>query len=508
MNKPLIYGSAAVGALLLLKYLRGQKTGLSGTTGYRSPLFKKSTPVLKNTMSSRPQPGAGRSSSIEDRTPVIKNTMSVRPGAKPGQMNFFKKTAAQHKLMKNLFAPIYQDADGNTITKAEYDRLMAEANIPVPVPSKAQDYKGYGIWTYSKPEGGVLYLINYESSSGSCDGVYDTMAGALAAVDEVVGPVVEPMKPPTPFPADPVKFVREYKGHIIYTVPGRDSTGAAVYAIDVPKGGTASGGDFTWGYKTLDDAMKAIDNATQAAKLRALQVDADARTAAQNAAKAGTVSFAQNYKGHTISTRTNSGGGAVYIIDRQGNGVVSGGSYNFMPAYPTMADAQAAIDRIAPVAAESKIEAPTAAASVTAPTAPVATAAPTAATSTSGTVSFAQAYRGHAISTLTKSGGGVSYLIDVPQGSDGSGFTPYSTMPAAQAAIDASMPQPQQAASVYEPQQSPGLPVPQYTVQTPSAQEAPAYAAPVEAPAPANKTAGFVIGGGILAAAAALLLKR
>jgi hypothetical protein len=260
----------------------------------------------------------------------------------------------------------YQDADGNVITKEEYDRLMAASEASVP--SKALDYKGYTIWVYNKPEGGVLYLINYDPVSNSCEGAYETMMETQSAIDAVSVPDV---------PA------------VLYATPASTST-------------------------------------------------------------------------------------------------------------PTT-----------PVAAA----APTAAASVT---------APTAAASTSGTVSFAQAYRGHAISTLTKSGGGVSYLIDVPQGSDGSGLTSYSTMPAAQAAIDAVTPQatvqpsyqqpayeaPAPAASVYEPQQSPGLPVPQYTVQTPSAQEAPAYAAPVEAPAPANKTAGFVIGGGILAAAAALLLKR
>jgi hypothetical protein len=138
---------------------------------------------------------------------------------------------------------------------------------------------------------------------------------------------------------------------------------------------------------------------------------------------------------------------------------------------------------------------------------PPTAASSTAAASTSGTVSFAQAYRGHAISTLTQPGGGVLYLIDVPAGSDGSGLTSYSTMPAAQAAIDAVTPQatvqpsyqqpayeaPAPAASVYEPQQSPGLPPMQYSVQTSSAQYDPIVSAPPPASAPAKLP--LIIGG-------------
>jgi hypothetical protein len=90
----------------------------------------------------------------------------------------------------------YQDANGKPISKADYDKLMAAAQQSIP--KKAEDYKGYAIWTVVKVNegGGVLYLINYDPAQNACEGAYDSMAETKAAIDAVVAPP-EIQAPPT-----------------------------------------------------------------------------------------------------------------------------------------------------------------------------------------------------------------------------------------------------------------------------------------------------------------------
>jgi hypothetical protein len=95
----------------------------------------------------------------------------------------------------------YQDANGNPISKADYDKMEAAAKASVP--AKATDYKGYGIWTIVKPEGGTLYLINYRAEDNSTEGAYDTMAAAQAAIDAVVVPDVPQYQSSEPRPMPP-----------------------------------------------------------------------------------------------------------------------------------------------------------------------------------------------------------------------------------------------------------------------------------------------------------------
>jgi hypothetical protein len=93
----------------------------------------------------------------------------------------------------------YLDSTGRVITKEEYDALTKASQQSVPV--KAQDYKGYSIWTLAKvnPDagGGVLYLINYDPSQNSAEGAYNSMAEAQAAIDAVSVPASVPESIPT-----------------------------------------------------------------------------------------------------------------------------------------------------------------------------------------------------------------------------------------------------------------------------------------------------------------------
>jgi hypothetical protein len=83
----------------------------------------------------------------------------------------------------------YQDANGNPISKEDYDKMVAAAAEATP--KKAEDYKGYSLWTVkNNSTGGVLYLINYNPDENSAEGAYDTMAEAKAAIDAVVVPDV------------------------------------------------------------------------------------------------------------------------------------------------------------------------------------------------------------------------------------------------------------------------------------------------------------------------------
>lgn len=399
----------------------------------------------------------------------------------------------------------YQDANGNPISKEEYDRQVAAA-----LPSKALDYKGYGIWTYTKPEGGVLYLINYDAVANSCAGQYTTMEEAKAAIDAVSITVNSlPSVNSTP----PV-IIETYKGYTLWKRPANPGEVTDWY-IDYDEGTSARSGSAVYKIK--------FTGADPVAALAALRNNVDllpkveAPTAA--AATTGTVSFALAYGGHAISTLTKPDGGVVYLID-----VPAGSDGSNITSYPSMEAAKAAIDATNRAAAPSndrevisirppadmqvlpKVEAPTAAAS------------------TAGTVSFALAYGGHAISTLTKQGGGVVYLIDVPAGSDGSGFMSFPTLDAAKANIDAANPNtwstppakstPSSQSSFYTPQQSPGVPAASYEVSTPSSQVAyspptqdrevaPSYV-PVQEPAP-KSNAGLLVGGGLVAATVGLL---
>lgn len=93
----------------------------------------------------------------------------------------------------------YLDSTGRVITKEEYDALMKASQQSVPV--KAQDYKGYSIWTLTKvnPDtgGGVLYLINYDPTQNTAEGAYNSMAEAQAAIDAVSVPESVPESVPT-----------------------------------------------------------------------------------------------------------------------------------------------------------------------------------------------------------------------------------------------------------------------------------------------------------------------
>lgn len=87
----------------------------------------------------------------------------------------------------------YQDAEGNPIAKADYDKMATVSKASVPV--QASTYKGYNIWTTAKPTGGTLYLINYKPEDNSTEGAYDTMAEAQAAIDAVAVPMDSPANP-------------------------------------------------------------------------------------------------------------------------------------------------------------------------------------------------------------------------------------------------------------------------------------------------------------------------
>ena len=91
---------------------------------------------------------------------------------------------------------VYQDANGNIISKANYDALMLAAQAGTP--QLAQTYKGYSLWTVTQvaPATGVLYLINYDASSGSYAASFNTMTDAKAAIDAVTTPTVAIAPPP------------------------------------------------------------------------------------------------------------------------------------------------------------------------------------------------------------------------------------------------------------------------------------------------------------------------
>lgn len=88
----------------------------------------------------------------------------------------------------------YLDAEGNPITEAQYNALLKAAQDAAP--KMAVAYKGFTIWTTAKPEGGVLYLVNYNEAANTMEGAYSTMGEAQAAIDSVVAPpVITPVAP-------------------------------------------------------------------------------------------------------------------------------------------------------------------------------------------------------------------------------------------------------------------------------------------------------------------------
>ena len=91
----------------------------------------------------------------------------------------------------------YQDADGKVISKEDYDKLVLASQQSIP--KKAEDYKGYAISTIIKDSAGgsVVYLINYDPEKNECEGAYDTMAEAKAAIDAVMQPAAATAPPTT-----------------------------------------------------------------------------------------------------------------------------------------------------------------------------------------------------------------------------------------------------------------------------------------------------------------------
>lgn len=132
---------------------------------------------------------------------------------------------------------VYQDANGNTISKEEYDQQMAAASGSTPVLST--NYKGYSLWTMVKPGGGVIYLINYDVSQNAAEGAYNTMTEAEAAIDAVSIPV-------------PI-LAQNYKNHTIWSQT--QSSGGVVYLIDYDPSVAYTGASFP----TMTAAQAAID---------------------------------------------------------------------------------------------------------------------------------------------------------------------------------------------------------------------------------------------------------
>ena len=453
-------------------------------------------------------------------------------------------------------AQTYVDANGKPISKEEYDRQMAEALKYSP--KSADSYKGHTLWTYQQDAlSPVVYLVDYDAVKSTAQGIFDTMADAKAAIDSISSTTnTAPATPPAVI-APPVPiYAQTYSGHTVHTLVKSD--GGVVYLVDVAPGDLQSSSNFNPSYASLVDAANAINAfVKKQADAAAAKAAADAAAAAAEAAhptvhfddvyqkhtistlkqpsggvvylldapaggdgsgftpyptkgdalnainmlvgqgsSAATktsppnVAFAKAYGGHAISTLTQYGGGVNYLVDAPQGGISSGSGFT---TYPTMAAAQAAIDAVAaPVAAPA--------------------ATPTAAAAATNTISFAQAYGGHAISTLTLPSGGVAYVIDAPAGSDGSGLVQYQTMAAAQANIDSTNPQPQVSSapvvSYDSSQNTTALPVSVSSVQTP----APQYTAPYPVPsniapvaAPAKSNTGLLVGGGLVAATLATL---
>ena len=228
----------------------------------------------------------------------------------------------------------YTDENGNPITKAQYDQLMADAAKYTP--TKAEDYGGHSVWAQVQKEGGTKFMVDYNATDNTCISLNDTKAAAEAYIDSL-----------NPAQYAPVKAT-DYNGHTIWTM--KQQSGGVVYLVDFD----ATANTATDQETTMELAKAFIDSQKQGtattvndqAPTTARIPDPTSPTTGVTTAAAGVVSFAKAYNGHAILTLTQAGGGVVYLVDVAQGGTTSGGG--FAASYPTMVAAQAAIDAANP----------------------------------------------------------------------------------------------------------------------------------------------------------------